>query len=297
MDGVKLESNPYSDLIAISDDVLEAVASKESIDSVNEFLSAVAETAHQFEWGNLQDAASLYAALVQLLTCSRDDVVLSSEESDEISTAILNGVSEMRLAMSYGPDADADMKRTADLAKERWGAYIELLDDPRATCVLEPAVVDTQNGTSGEVVPSEDDVSRILSAVSDIEQPPQDDGETTEKRADPQAGPADASAVTPMLIDNAELAEAFLDDAGKCVAAMEDAVLEFEQDLTNHEPLRQICRELHTLKGASGSVGLAELADYLHHVEDGIQSCCDGNGSSPDVDAILQCVDTVRQQM
>lgn len=69
------------------------------------------------------------------------------------------------------------------------------------------------------------------------------------------------------LADDPEMLEAYLDDALRCVASMEQAALAIEQDDRDREPVRQFCRELHTLKGASATVGLSELASTLHELE------------------------------
>ncbi len=60
----------------------------------------------------------------------------------------------------------------------------------------------------------------------------------------------------------------------RCLASMEKSVLALEDAPEQREPLKQLCRELHTLKGASGTVGLHPMADYLHHIEDALQACC-----------------------
>lgn len=98
-------------------------------------------------------------------------------------------------------------------------------------------------------------------------------------------------------IEDAEMRVAYLDDAQRCLASMEQSVLLLETSPQQREPLHQICRELHTLKGASGTVGLHPLAEHLHHVEDSLQECCHSADRLPDVECILQCVDLVRTQV
>ena len=51
-----------------------------------------------------------------------------------------------------------------------------------------------------------------------------------------------------------------LDDASSCVSSMEESMLKLDSNPSDADALNQICRELHTLKGASASVGLADLA-------------------------------------
>jgi len=93
-----------------------------------------------------------------------------------------------------------------------------------------------------------------------------------------------------------ELREAFLDDARSCVSSMEAALLRLEVDPGHAESLKQISRELHTLKGASASVGLVDLADQLHRLEDSLHE--DQVASrTPCFDALLKSVDSIRSQI
>ena len=94
---------------------------------------------------------------------------------------------------------------------------------------------------------------------------------------------------------DAELLQAYLDDVGRCVTSLEEAILNCESG-AGPAALNQVCRDLHTLKGASASVGLGQLADYLHRVEDHIQAVS-GDAAPADLDIVLQAVDAVRAQM
>lgn len=95
---------------------------------------------------------------------------------------------------------------------------------------------------------------------------------------------------------DAELCEAYLDDVGRCVASLEEAILNCESGGARRSALNQVCRDLHTLKGASASVGLSKLAAYLHSVEDYVQGL-PADDAAADLDAVLHAVDAVRAQM
>lgn len=93
-----------------------------------------------------------------------------------------------------------------------------------------------------------------------------------------------------------ELREAFLDDARGCVSSMEAALLRLESEPMHLDSLNQIGRELHTLKGASASVGLTDLADQLHRLEDALHE--DQVASrKPCFDSLLTSVDSIRSQI
>ena len=93
-----------------------------------------------------------------------------------------------------------------------------------------------------------------------------------------------------------ETVNAYADDAVQCVSVIETQVLRYEQDPNSLDALRQICRELHTIKGASAAIGLTQLAGFLHRVEDSLEQSCEA-ATQTDVEVVLQSVDAVRSQL
>ncbi|MEM1068174.1 MAG: response regulator [Planctomycetota bacterium] len=91
---------------------------------------------------------------------------------------------------------------------------------------------------------------------------------------------------------DSELREAFLEDAVECVGSMEAALLKLGSEPNDQASIQQILRELHTLKGASASVGLTVLADRMHQLEDQLRED-QSAGNRPDVDLLLQSVDVM----
>ncbi len=92
-----------------------------------------------------------------------------------------------------------------------------------------------------------------------------------------------------------EIKEAYLDDARRGLAEIESALMQFEER-TDTQQLQQVCRELHTLKGASASVGLQCFATFIHRLEEELQDAL----SAPDgldVENIFGCVDVLKGQI
>ena len=125
----------------------------------------------------------------------------------------------------------------------------------------------------------------------------------------PPAQPHDANDIAPASpepgsirpatlgsIDNPELAEAFLQDASRGVASLEQAIINYESQSDPEQAIGQICRELHTLKGAAGTVGLEDVGRYLHEVEAFVQRP-EETAATHITETLLACVDTVRRQV
>lgn len=93
-----------------------------------------------------------------------------------------------------------------------------------------------------------------------------------------------------------ELREAFLDDANVCMGAVETAAILLEADANNRQAVLEISRQLHTLKGASASVGLKQLADRLHDLEEKLRQD-QLEGKAPASDFLLDSLDWFRFQL
>ncbi|WP_182865516.1 hybrid sensor histidine kinase/response regulator [Rhodopirellula sp. JC639] len=93
-----------------------------------------------------------------------------------------------------------------------------------------------------------------------------------------------------------ELREAFMDDATRGLESMEQALLDLESDPNDEGPIKTISRELHTIKGASASIGMSNLADYIHEVEELIRQTQDaGRPVTPEL--LLPHVDLIRARV
>jgi chemotaxis protein histidine kinase CheA/ActR/RegA family two-component response regulator len=79
-----------------------------------------------------------------------------------------------------------------------------------------------------------------------------------------------------------EIREAFLADAADLFERIEILVLGLGRDNDAGQSLRELGRCFHTLKGAAGSVGLADLASLVHTLEEHLEA----TNSSPSADLI-----------
>lgn len=145
--------------------------------------------------------------------------------------------------------------------------------------------------------PSAEEIAQLLAGLGAGTDQPETggDGETSADPA-PPIGEETCAALEADPHPEGELRDAFLDDAERCLGAIEDALLTLEAAPESLSPLREILRELHTLKGASGSVGLSGLANFIHLLEDSLRESETGQ-RSPDVESLLKSVDTIRRRV
>ncbi len=257
--------------------------------------------ADEAEQWDLGQAGRTLLHLVQIAECSIDDP--SARESlDEM----LEFIEQYRPAMDGG-----DAAQLADLpeqARVRWGDMLDLLGDGGTAGPDE--VYDFSEGDEGvEDLPPAQDASQqidmVLSLLGNAESitdgvlasPEQEETFATASGSPTTvpAAPGDWT-VPEHLRSSAELCEAFMDDANRCLVEMESVVLDGASYANDQERCRVFCRQLHTIKGAAASVGLEALAGYLHEVEEWLQHSVDQAGCSLDDELLLTAVDSVRQQ-
>ena len=102
-------------------------------------------------------------------------------------------------------------------------------------------------------------------------------------------------AVDAIEIDE-ELREAFMDDATRGLESMEQALLDLESSPGDEGAVTTIGRELHTIKGASASIGMSNLAAYIHEVEEVIRRTLQaGQAVAPEL--LLPHVDVIRARV
>ncbi|MEO1615347.1 MAG: response regulator [Planctomycetota bacterium] len=167
--------------------------------------------------------------------------------------------------------------------------------------------------------PSQEEIAQLLSQLSAqtdsppaeraSEPSPEDTGERRESNENeafirrpaakdaPKVGNSNIAIPEPDEVEvDEELREAFMDDATRGLESMEQALLDLETNPGDAGVVKTIGRELHTIKGASASIGLANLASYIHEVEELIRETQDaGNQVTPEL--LLPHVDLIQARV
>src|SRR5919199_3868025 len=91
-----------------------------------------------------------------------------------------------------------------------------------------------------------------------------------------------------------QLLAGFVDEAQEIYDRVTSSLMELEKEAAQGPKFDEVARGLHTLKGSAATLGLEELADFAHRMEDVVLPL---RGSSdplpgPVADAILKCLDT-----
>ena len=76
--------------------------------------------------------------------------------------------------------------------------------------------------------------------------------------------------------DNDEFKQCLLDEAKEMLASIEQCFLALEKRPNDPDNLNQIFRFAHNIKGSSGAVGFADLAEFTHKLESLLVNLKDG---------------------
>jgi two-component system chemotaxis sensor kinase CheA len=95
------------------------------------------------------------------------------------------------------------------------------------------------------------------------------------------------------------MVELFFDEASDRIEAISSKLLELERRPNDSELLRDLFRDLHTVKGSSAMVGLAPVNQLAHAAEDLVGQLRDGARAAdgPVVDALLATLDGLRAML
>lgn len=98
---------------------------------------------------------------------------------------------------------------------------------------------------------------------------------------------------------NEELLNDFFVEAEMQVESLESNILVLENDTNNSDAIDEIFRAAHTLKGASATVQMSELAEFTHLVEDVLDGIREGKTAVDGdvVDVLLQAIDIIKEMI
>ena len=292
-----------------------------SIDAMREILQDVCQATCDSDQRDLFEFSSLLAEMVNLHdACEHDADVLQF---------IRAGLDEIQSLVAEDQSNSDQLEALREEAIDRWGELLSSSDDSDLShhehSIASWDAGDQEEGLEEQddlIAPSVEEISSLLGQLGSISvngnaqvslEPVSDTGSS--KAVEPSAGlqtpqhtddvatasneheplPSIQSENASTSIDSLdpELREAFLDDASSCVSSMEESLLRLDNNANDADALNQICRELHTLKGASASVGLADLASQLHELEDRLRDDHTA-GRAPEINSLLKSVDTIR---
>ncbi|MDG2385425.1 MAG: response regulator [Pirellulaceae bacterium] len=274
-------------------------------------LRTIGDSAEDAGRGDIARFVNQLANLTEIAVLSTDDSAMGSE-SAEILTYVDDSLSLLQQAFDDVDDLGEPLDKRLSEGVQRWGECLQVFNEQQNEAESwQPSAKTTDFDPRSENDQVNDDIGMILTSLSELTS-----ASTAQVASDEVQGQEEAkeflsqlatesvesvsgeerSSLNDDVILEGEIKEAYLDDAQRCLASIESSLLAFENS-PNPQPLNQVCRELHTLKGASASVGLVKLAAFLHHVEDDLQASCDRSDGQIDVDPILQGVDLVRQQI
>ncbi len=278
---------------------------REQLEETVELFQLLARSGEHDLPSELRDLASLLVQLAELSSELQDQDRTNAESQGSAAEFLIEAAEVVKSAAHADPESLQRIAELKQLAIDRWGDLIASDQDLDGSGKIDEWEMLSEHDEgvdeeSEEVsAPSAEDITRLLAGLPTSSPDPVEPAEppdltATQTAAELRAATSNSPDADPPL--EGELRDAFLDDAERCVASLEDALLTLESQPEALSPLRQILRELHTLKGASGSVGLEGLASFIHDLEESLRKCEAAN-SAPDIESLLAGVDTIRRRV
>lgn len=261
---------------------------------VVEQLSLFVESAEQAARIELVDGGRTLVQALELASYWNTEFPEESQLIEEFVGFAKEYLPVLQRVTNSSLDEKGEIDQYVKLAEENWSEYLELITDHQNDSNFWSADDDTADQFASEnesdsIDVASSDVEMLLAAVSD--------GATPVNKAQdiPEADVQNSAKQN--LVEDRELLEAYMDDALRCLGSMEQATLAIEAQPEEQEAVRQFCRELHTLKGASATVGLTALATYLHELESSLEGLFDDDALPIEVEPLFAAVDRVREEI
>ncbi len=286
---------------------LNGTMSEEALHESSQRLSEFAAAATDASQLELVRGAEMLSSVLELAACWRTQF---PDEQELVEEAVQFVKEHLPLLQrdAHSPSQEChegctEIDAFVQIAQTKWNDYLGLIGDDvfqvdawdrNSTSFDNIDTVDTEQ--RNEHV-SNSEIALMLSAISATTIALDDVGREASV-PDVFAEASDSAPQDPVVMfgmeNDRELLEAYLDDAHRCLGSMEQAALAIEMSPGEKEPVQQFCRDLHTLKGASATVGLSELASYLHHLETSLAEMFADKSAMVEAEQLFAAIDRVR---
>ncbi|RLG56317.1 MAG: chemotaxis protein CheA, partial [Candidatus Hydrothermarchaeota archaeon] len=100
-------------------------------------------------------------------------------------------------------------------------------------------------------------------------------------------------------MSNEEYLDIYISESREYLSALDQSLLELEQNPENYEVLNEVFRYAHTLKGMSATMGFGKVAELSHKMENLLDKVRRGeiHVSSDLIDVLLEALDKLREMV
>lgn len=100
-------------------------------------------------------------------------------------------------------------------------------------------------------------------------------------------------------MSNEEYLDIYISESREYLSALDQSLLELEQNPENYEVLNEVFRYAHTLKGMSATMGFGKVAELSHKMENLLDKVRQGeiDASSDLIDVLLEALDKLREMV
>jgi two-component system, chemotaxis family, sensor kinase CheA len=239
--------------------------------------------------GATGDAARLATLGHLAFRVGLSSLLLGAEDVGRLAIAIEQGIDHAALGAPVAAELDAAIAALRD-------ALVQLANADKSGARVENLPLDDRR----RALEARHPATRVEPARYVAAAPAAPATPAAPAAAPERAGPAPAApgfTWTPAVDE--DMIELFFDEATERVAALAGKLIEIERRPHDGELLRDVFRDLHTVKGSSAMVGLAPVNQLAHAAEDLVGQIRDSGRhvDGPVVDALLTALDGLRDML
>ena len=235
------------------------------------------------------DAGGLAALGHLAFRIGLSSLLIGAEDVGRLAIAIEHGIDRAAASAPVAPELDAAIATLHD-------ALVQLANADRSGARVENLPIEDRRRALDEGRPGTPAQPARYVAPPAPPAPSPAAATAAPQGAVPMAA-APGFAWTPTVDE--DMIELFFDEANERVAALAGKLIEIERQPHDGELLRDVFRDLHTVKGSSAMVGLVPVNQLAHAAEDLVGQIRDSgrNVDGPVVDALLTALDALRDML
>jgi len=240
------------------------------------------------------DAMRLRALAQRAFRIGLSSLLLGADDVGRLAIAIERAIERMLDAGAGGVPVEL-----AEAIASLRAALVQLANADRSGARIEGLALDDVRRAleAGDPAASEP-AHPVIAAREAVSALPAPEPASPVPHADRAAPAAIAGFAWQPVVDD-DMIELFFDEATERVAALAGKLIAIEQRPGDGELVRDVFRDLHTVKGSSAMVGLAPVNQLAHAAEDLVGQIRDAGRAvdSPVVDALLAALDVLRDML
>ncbi len=262
---------------------MEDVSLSESRENLLNVITSIAEQVKLLQHDKAEDIAHQMKSMINLVgnnqTSLNDDISSTLRWATETLNRIIQTATEKAEAAESENQNDSEYEHIEDESEHE-----PELENPELADKLEQELEQGQPDTSEDVLTAETLISEELTLADEVEAEPRiDTGASIDVGEEPAANYPDIKKLEISEDVDHEIMEIFIEEAREEISKISELFPKWRENPEQQEPLTEMRRSFHTLKGSGRLVGAYEMGEFAWAYENMLNRILDNSITVNDI--------------